>query len=95
MLAKADREKALKGEPPAKWRPKYSEWDLHAQMLREIREAIYSRGDQIVAALGKRPKVVPVLPGPETEVDRAKARLDRQGQMEIIYLFAPHAIPKE
>jgi hypothetical protein len=95
IIAKAERDQELKGASPKKWRPKYSEWDLHAQLLREIREAVYSRGDQVVAALGKRPKIVPVLPGPETEVDRAKQRLNEQAQLEIIYLFAPHTIPKE
>lgn len=33
--------------------------------------------------------VVPTLPGPETELDRARKRLQRQSQLEIIAIFAP------
>lgn len=92
-IAVAEREQERRGKSAA-WRPKYSEWDLHAQLLREVREAVYSARDHIVSSMGQKPKAVPVLPGPETEVDNAKRRLQEQGQYEIIYLFAPHAIPR-
>lgn len=88
----AERERARKGIAAPKWRPRYSEWDLYAMLLREIREAIYSGRDATVAALGSKPKRVPILPSPETEVDRIKQQLHEQGQMEIIALFAPHAL---
>lgn len=91
IIAKAEREAEHKGEK-SRWTPKYSEWDLHAQMLKEVREAVYSTRDHIVSALGQRPKRVAVLPNPVTEVDHARQRLEQQAQNEIIFLFAPHAV---
>lgn len=91
IIARAEREKQLEGKQES-WTPKYSEWDLHAQLLKEVRESVYSTRDHIVSALGQRPRRVPALPSPVTEVDHAKRRLEQQGQYEIITLFAPHAV---
>jgi len=100
-IAAAERRAEQSGST-REWRPKIRDWDLHAQLLREIREAVIAVrsglyettylpvGDGKLRAL--RAPRTEVLPGPETEADRVKARLSRQSQLEIIALFAPHAL---
>jgi len=102
IAARAQREAEISGRPAAKWTPPVREWTLEAQLLREIRESIIAvrsaqyettylpAGEGRLKAL--RAPVVPVLPGPETEADRVRARLSRQSQLEIIAIFAPHAL---
>lgn len=101
-IAELEREAERTGQMPAKWTPPIREWDLHAQLLREIREAVIAvrsaqyettylpSGNGRLKAL-KAP-LVPVLPGPETEADRVRQRLSRQAQLEIVAIFAPHAL---
>lgn len=101
-VARAEREAELSGKKKRSWAPPIREWDLHAVLLREIREAIMAvRSAQyettyVPAGEGKlkalKAPQTPLLPVPETEADRVRARLSRQAQLEIIALFTPHAV---
>ena len=97
MIAQRERD-----EPAKKpWSPRVRDYDLHAQLLREIRETIVSVRQAVIQTTfdgdGKPLKAprVPILPGPETEVDRMKERLSRRSTYEIIAAFAPHALTPE
>lgn len=85
-------------ESTEKWTPALKDWTLNAVLLREIREALIAVRAAIYQTTfddkGKPFKAprVPALPTPVTEVDRVKAALSEQMQMEIVALFAPHAL---
>jgi hypothetical protein len=100
-LAEIEREEAeARGElPREQWAPRVRDYDLHAMLLREIREAVLAvRASQFETTLvpageGKQKPMkapsTPLLPGPRTAVDRIKAERSRRAQFEIIALFAP------
>lgn len=89
---------ASRPEPIEKWTPRLKDWDLTAILLREIREAVISTRDAVfqttVDDQGRplKPPRTPVLPTPITEVDRQRAALSERLQLEIVTLFAPHAL---
>lgn len=91
-VAAWEREQAEKGVPKPEWTPAARDWDLNAQLLREIREAVVSVRDTAVRIAGKTPKRIKPIPSPRTALDKAREDLSRAGQMEIIELFAPHAM---
>lgn len=79
------------GEETEPWSPRFSEFDLHAQMLRDvINELADLRAVTIAAAGGKyrRPKD---YPRPRTEVDRLRERSDREWAQWMTNLFLPGA----
>lgn len=83
---------ALPTPKDAQWHPRISEHDLHAILLKEIREAVISVTQTLVAVNGGTPRRVAEFPKPETEVDRIRERLRRERANELIRLFAPHLV---
>lgn len=94
-IARAEREAELAGGIRPMWHPAVRDWDTNARMLREIREATIAVRDAVIGLSGSTPRRTPELPGPRTAVDEERERLSREGQMEIIRIFAPHALKKE
>ena len=102
IVEQQDRMRELRGEESTKWHPAVREWDLNAVLLRDIRESIVAVRDAVVSGTllpqanggmkRDKPSKVAPFPTPETEVDRIKARRSRRAQLEIVELFAPHAI---
>lgn len=95
LIAQAERERDLAGIGRPPWRPRIREWDTQAIVLREIRESMIAVRDAVIGLGGTTPTRTPALPAPRTAVDRERERIEREGQLEIIRLFAPHAMPKE
>lgn len=70
-------------QPDEPWRPRLSEWDLTAQVLTQIYGVLGAIFQQTVANGGHKPKPVPDLPVPETEVDRIREQRITQKLTEL------------
>lgn len=77
------RDLAALPAPKDPWAPKVSEFDLTAVLLREILGSLSSIQQTQVAAAGGNPKPQKPFPGPRTEIDRAKAELEREFVVDI------------
>lgn len=65
------------GEPAGAWSPPVAAYDLHAMMLREVVQTLYAVRAAVLVAGNRKPGKMPEFPTPVTEVDRARARLER------------------
>lgn len=91
-VAKTEREREQEGKPRPPWRPAARDWSLEAQLLREIREAVIAVRNATIRVAGGNPKTIRPIPSPRTAIDEAREELSKQGQLEIISIFAPHAM---
>lgn len=101
IVDQAEKRKKQHGDQE-KWHPPVRDWDLQAMLLHDIRETLVAVRQAVIQSTllpqanggvkrDKAPKVSP-FPTPRTEVDRIKARRSRLAQLEIVALFAPHAL---
>ena len=69
------------------WSPRSAEFDLKAQILREILHAVKGNGQIAVAVAGGKPGELKPFPAPVTEVERAIAAVERQWAESFVGQF--------
>ena len=72
------RELAALPTPAESWAPKISEFDLSAIMMREMLGTLTAIQQTLVATAGGSPSSHKPFPAPRTEIDRARAAMDRE-----------------
>ena len=73
--------------PAEPWTPKVSEFDLPAMMMREMLGSLTAIQQTLVATAGGKPSPRKPFPAPRTEVDRARAAMEREFVEDIAGLF--------
>lgn len=68
----------------ATWSPPVRNYDLTALLLREVREAVMAVYVAVVRSNGGKTSKVKEFPSPETEVDRALARIEREWTNSVL-----------
>ncbi|WP_152203636.1 hypothetical protein [Georgenia thermotolerans] len=76
LIALAREEAADQDTEGEAWSPRVAEYDLHANLLRDLIQAVLGLQAATVAAQGGKPGQVMDYPTPKTEVDRAVARMN-------------------
>lgn len=71
-------------EEPEPWAPRYAEFDLHAQMLRDVIESLAGLRAAVLATARIPPGPHTRYPTPITEVEREKARVDRLWAQSVL-----------
>lgn len=69
------------------WSPRVAEYDLHANLLRDLIQSVLGLRAAVIASAGGKPGSVPTYPVPVTEVDRATARLERAWAQGVLEQF--------
>lgn len=83
----AARELASMPDPADPWSPKVSEFNLTANLLREILHALKGLRQVSVAAAGGKPGQEKPFPAPYTEIDRAIKAVEREFTEDIVRRF--------
>jgi hypothetical protein len=75
-----DTAAAIAAQPKSdsEWAPSFSEFDLHAHLLRALLHAVQNNGQIALSAAGGKPGDIKPFPAPRTEIDRAIAAADRE-----------------
>lgn len=71
----------------APWSPRQAEYDLHANLLRDLIQAVAINTATTVAAAGGKARQPATYPTPVTEVDKATARLERAWAQSVLSRF--------
>jgi len=90
QLIAEDRERQLQeqGEQARKpWSPRLSEYDLHANLLRDLIQSVLGLRAAVIASGGGKPSPITDYPTPATEVDKAMARLERAWAHNVLGQF--------
>lgn len=74
------------------WAPPLSQYGLQEQYLAQIVDGISTLAALVVSVGGGKPDRPKPTPRPRTQLDVIRERRSRETQLEIISLFAPHAI---
>lgn len=69
------------------WSPRLSQYDLHANLLRDLIQATLGLRAAVIASGGGKPGQTPEYPAPITEVDKATARLERAWARSVLSQF--------
>lgn len=81
------RKAAETGAEQSPWSPRVSEYDLHANLLRDLIQATLGLRAAVIASGGGKPGQIPDYPAPITEVDKATARLERAWAHSVLERF--------
>lgn len=71
----------------APWSPRVAEYDLHANLLRDLIQATLGLRAAVIASAGGKPGQTPDYPAPITEVDKATVRLERAWAHRVLGQF--------
>lgn len=85
VIARAREEVADEDREP--WAPRLADYDLHANLLRDLIQATIGLRAAVIASAGGRSRTVPDYPTPVTEVDKATARLERAWAQGVLQQF--------
>lgn len=69
------------------WSPRVAEYDLHANLLRDLIQATLGLRSAVIASNGGKPGQTPDYPAPITEVHKATARLERAWAQSVLSQF--------
>ena len=81
------KQKAEAADEQKPWSPRVAEYDLHANLLRDLIQATLGLRAAVIASAGGKPGQTPDYPTPVTEVDRATARLERAWARGVLEQF--------
>ncbi len=81
------KEMASLPEPSDPWAPSVREFDLQANISREILHAIIALKQTMVALKGQKPGEVEPFPGPRTEITKAIEARERAETVALVELF--------
>lgn len=89
MIARQRRADEAAGKTTEEWSPAFKDFDLHAQLLRDVVQSLAGVQSAVIAAAGGKPKRPKSYPVPKTGVDDAIKRIDAQWAHDMIELFTP------
>lgn len=81
------KQKAEAADEQKPWSPRVAEYDLHANLLRDLIQATLGLRAAVIASAGGKPGQTPDYPTPVTEVDKATARLERAWARTVLSQF--------
>lgn len=74
LLADLKESQENSNQPKEPWSPSLADWDLHAILMRDIIQTLFTVRAAVYSASGGKPGKTPEYPTPVTEVDRIMQR---------------------